>query len=147
MLYTLQKPWAKLLCIGLNLRRNMSKQKLKPNSNYAKSIKTFIVSYTRWKEESLMSHWIWHCGKSIQIRSFFWSLFSCIRTEYGDLRSKNSLIYFNYVIWNWLPIEIRGDYSILPFVTKIKQRKPIACPCTFCKSYIGRVGYIKVSDY
>ena len=31
----------------------MSKQKLKPNSNYTKSIKTFIVSYTRWKEESL----------------------------------------------------------------------------------------------
>ena len=29
-----------------------------------------------------------HCVKSVQIRSFFWSAFSCIRTEYGDLRSK-----------------------------------------------------------
>ena len=29
-----------------------------------------------------------HCVKSVQIRSFFWSKFSCIRTEYGDLRSK-----------------------------------------------------------
>ena len=29
-----------------------------------------------------------HCLKSVQIRSFFWSVFSCIRTEYGDLRSK-----------------------------------------------------------
>ena len=28
-----------------------------------------------------------HCVKSVQIRSFFWSVFSCIRTEYGDLRS------------------------------------------------------------
>ena len=26
--------------------------------------------------------------KSVQIRSFFWSLFSCIQTEYGDLRGK-----------------------------------------------------------
>ena len=27
-----------------------------------------------------------HCVKSVQIRSFFWSVFSCIWTEYGDLR-------------------------------------------------------------
>ena len=30
------------------------------------------------------------CAKSIQIRIFFWSVFSCIRTEYGDLLSKSS---------------------------------------------------------
>ena len=24
-----------------------------------------------------------HCVKSVQIRSFFWSVFPCIRTEYG----------------------------------------------------------------
>ena len=29
-----------------------------------------------------------HCVKSVQIRSFFWSEFSCIRTEYGDLLHK-----------------------------------------------------------
>ena len=29
-----------------------------------------------------------HCVKSVQIRSHFWSVFSCIRTEYRDLRSK-----------------------------------------------------------
>ena len=29
-----------------------------------------------------------HCVKSVQIRSFFWSVFSCIRTEYGDLLRK-----------------------------------------------------------
>ena len=29
-----------------------------------------------------------HCLKSIQIRSFFCSVFSCIWTEYGDLRTK-----------------------------------------------------------
>ena len=30
-----------------------------------------------------------HCVKNVQIRSYFWSVFSCIRTEYGDLRSKS----------------------------------------------------------
>ena len=34
----------------------------------------------------------WHntnCVKSVQIRSFFWSVFSCIQTEYGELRRKS----------------------------------------------------------
>ena len=63
------------------------------------------------------------------------------------LKGKNFLGYFGCVIWNSLPIEIREDHSISSFVTKIKQWNPIACPCTICKSYIDRVGYIKVSDY
>ena len=29
------------------------------------------------------------CVKSIQIRSYFWSVFFCIRTEYGNLRCKS----------------------------------------------------------
>ena len=33
---------------------------------------------------------IWfHCVKSVQIRSFFWSVIFCIRTEYRDLHSKS----------------------------------------------------------
>ena len=28
-----------------------------------------------------------HCVKSVQIRSFFWSLFSCILTKYGEIWS------------------------------------------------------------
>ena len=31
----------------------------------------------------------YHCVKSVQIRSYFWSEFSCIQIEYGDLRSKS----------------------------------------------------------
>ena len=30
-----------------------------------------------------------HCVESVQIRSFFWSVFSCIRAEYGDLQCKS----------------------------------------------------------
>ena len=63
------------------------------------------------------------------------------------LKGKNSLRYFGSVTWNSLPIEIRENHSISSFGTKIKQWKAIASPCTTCKSYIGRVGYIKVSDY
>ena len=33
--------------------------------------------------------------KSVQIRSYFWSVFSCIRTEYGDLRL-NLRIQYEY---------------------------------------------------
>ena len=29
-----------------------------------------------------------HCVKSVQVRGYFWSVFSCIRTEYGDLLRK-----------------------------------------------------------
>ena len=29
----------------------------------------------------------YHCVKSVQIGSFFWSVFSRIRTEYGEIRS------------------------------------------------------------
>ena len=30
-----------------------------------------------------------HCVKSVQIQSFFWSVLSCIRIEYGDLLCKS----------------------------------------------------------
>ena len=32
---------------------------------------------------------LFHCVKSVQIQSFFWSVFSCFRTEYGDLLPKS----------------------------------------------------------
>ena len=51
--YIKKKPRVKLLCIGLNLKQNISKLKLKPISNYSKNIKTSVVSYTRRKEENI----------------------------------------------------------------------------------------------
>ena len=35
-----------------------------------------------------------HCVKSVQIRNFFWSVFSHIWPEFGDLQSKYSKIPF-----------------------------------------------------
>ena len=40
-----------------------------------------------------------HCAKSVQIRSFFWSVFSCIRTEYGDLQSIYTYICVLYITY------------------------------------------------
>ena len=44
--------------------------------------------------ECLGTGWLWnfrtmHCLKIVQIRSFLWSVFSSIWTEYGDLRSRS----------------------------------------------------------
>ena len=47
-----------------------------------------------WIDLSVLLRWTvllqTHCIKSAQIRSFFWSVFSCIRTDYGDLLRKSS---------------------------------------------------------
>ena len=49
-----------------------------------------------WKKSITCFSWLLrnlskyiHCVKSVQIRSFFWSVFPCIRTEYGDLLRKS----------------------------------------------------------
>lgn len=41
------------------------------------------------------------------------------------LKCKNFLKYFGSVVWNPLPIEIMENHSILSFIAKIKQLKPI----------------------
>ena len=51
-----------------------------------------------------------HCVKSVQRRSYFWSVFSCIRTEYRKIRTRNNSVFghfsrsdvfpfFRYKIW------------------------------------------------
>ena len=42
---------------------------------------------TKWMISFVLSHVTSHCVKSVQIWSYFWSVFSCIRTEYGEIRS------------------------------------------------------------
>ena len=37
-----------------------------------------------------------HCVKSVKIWSFFWSLFSRIRTEYGEISRIQFYVEFNY---------------------------------------------------
>ena len=37
----------------------------------------------------------WHCVKSVQIRSYFWSVLYSIRTEYWKMRTSNNSIFAN----------------------------------------------------
>ena len=54
-----------------------------------------------------------HCVKSVQIWSSFWSVFSCIRTEYGDLLRKSPYS---------VPIQENADQKKLRIWTLSTQR-------------------------
>ena len=50
-------------------------------------IESYLAN-SRWSDRK--PDWLHHnCVKSVQIRNFFWFVFSCIRTEYKDLQSKS----------------------------------------------------------
>ena len=48
----------------------------------------YYIQIIATKMKLLLSSCQEHCVKSVQIRGFFWSVFSRIRTEYGDLLRK-----------------------------------------------------------
>ena len=37
-----------------------------------------------------------HCVKSVRIRSYFWSVFSCIQFEYRQIRTRNNSVFGNF---------------------------------------------------
>ena len=49
------------------------------------SVKNFPKWHLRQNLECECNWYVVHCVKSVQIRSYFWSVFSCIHTEYRDL--------------------------------------------------------------
>ena len=56
-----------------------------------------------------------HCVKSVQIRSYFWSVISCILTEYREIRTRNNTV-LTYLSRNgtWLKsIGITKQLSVL----------------------------------
>ena len=53
------------------------------------SVKNFPKWYLRQNLEYECTWYVVHCVKSVQIRSYFWSVFSCIYTEYRDLLRKS----------------------------------------------------------
>ena len=38
-----------------------------------------------------------HCVKSVQIQSFFWSVFSCIRTKYRKIRTRTNSVFRHFL--------------------------------------------------
>ena len=62
-----------------------------------------------------------------------------IRTvSWGD----GNLAYFGPKIWQIIPQEIRNESNLSLFKKKIRQWKPINCPCRICKNYVPCLGFI-----
>ena len=57
-----------------------------------------------------------HCVKSVQILSFFWSLFSCIRTEYRKIRTRK-----NTVFGHFRAVKFTKGSKISTFITELCQ--------------------------
>ena len=93
--------------------------------------------------------------KSVQIQSYFWSVFSCIWMEYGDfplrsigynLRYKqtgfsvssvntthfslNSLRYFGSNVWNIVPLELKDLNNVEMFNSYIRKWESRQYECT-----------------
>ena len=67
--------------------------------------KIFTIKFEKFSQRILDFH-IYHCSlKSVQIRSFLWSVFSSIQSKYRKIRtSKNSAFgHFSHSVYWWLP--------------------------------------------
>ena len=53
-----------------------------------------------------------------------------------------SVRYLGPKIWELVPAELKSIKSLKLFKTKIKEWKPLRCPCKLCKLYVCGVGYI-----
>ena len=64
-----------------------------------------------------------------------------IRTVY---KGENSVRYLGPVIWNIIPAEIKNSENLEIFKNRIRNWKPLNCPCRICKDYISGVGFVSV---
>ena len=76
-----------------------------------------------------------HCVKSVQIRSYLWSVFSCIRTEYGDLWSRKIRTRNNSVFWHF-PRSVKN---------RIKYKRPSTN--SFITHFLGLISIRKKLHY
>ena len=70
-----------------------------------------------------------HCVKIIQIRSFFWFAFSCVRTEYGDLLCKS--LYSVRIQENTQQEKLRIWTLFTQCKTKLKRKKHRSMPAKY----------------
>ena len=87
------------------LKKNLINSNLKGIKSSIKAIKTvFVLCFNQFLlpilncvffafYTSLLILMFPHCVKSVQIRSFFWSIFSRIRTEYGEIRNISPYVF------------------------------------------------------
>ena len=65
------------------------------SENFANVLNEWFLSDRRLTENEIEQN-ITHCLKSVQIRSYFWSVFSCIRTEYRKIRNRNNSVFGHF---------------------------------------------------
>ena len=69
------------------------------SSFYCYGAYTRIIPYFSSKHKTFV---ITHCVKSVQIRSYFWSVFSCIQSEYREIQTINNSMFGHF---------LRGDLT------------------------------------
>ena len=87
---TMFEMWTALLYLNYSFsfqQWNLNQEVIFPNSSIDSKLGFLDIALAGLLSSSQFNKKM-DCMKSVQIRSFFWSLFSCIRTKYGDLRSK-----------------------------------------------------------
>ena len=55
---------------------------------------------------------------------------------------EDSLRYLGCKIWKLVPQAFKDLTSTNEFKAKIRNWKPVQCPCRLCKMFIHRIGYI-----
>ena len=60
-------------------------------------ISCFMQEQTGVNVRWLLFRGLFHCVKSVQIRSFFWSVFSRIRTEYGEIQTRKNSVFGHFL--------------------------------------------------
>ena len=62
------------------------------------------------------------------------------------LYGANSIRYFESVIWNSLPNDLKNICNLDLLKTTIQRWKPVDCLCRLCKKYLDSLGFITVSS-
>ena len=63
----------------------------------------------------------------------------------AELKGKNSVRYFDVVIWNAILINIRTATSLNDFKNRINSSKP-ECPCQLCKTFLQGLDFINITE-
>ena len=64
------------------------------------------------------------------------------RNNHTVIYGTETLSHLGPKIWALVPEEMKEVPSLIEFKRKIKQWKPVGCPCKLCKTYICGIGYI-----
>ena len=67
-------------------------------SIHLRSVKTVQIRSFFWSVLSYIrtEYGDLHCVKSVQIQRFFWSVFFCIRTEYRRIRTRKDFVFWYF---------------------------------------------------